>query len=579
MKIFKNNLRFRLLSILVVSILIGSLSVGVFLYQHFYNFLYMRFTESMQKYLDYSEHALDINDILSGDQHRLKNYVDRYAGVFNCRVTLVDTGGRVIADSEVPIDQLPKLENHLHRPEIQEALNNPFGKSIRHSATVGQDLLYMARIVDYNNKPIVFLRLAILTEDVNSLLQYTRNYFIFGGILVLIISSVLVGLFSKKITRNLFMIIEKSRKIAQGDLSTRIEIDSKDELSQLSKNMNEMAVKLSDLLNHLKRDKYNLNTVLSSVHDGIIAIDSGKKVIFFNKQALQLLDTSGENIIDQVYYEVIRSQHINSLISSFFEKPVFIRDEIKNDDRALDVVITSFKTEDKTGQGAVMVLRDITQYNRLAKMRREFVANVSHEFKTPLAAIRGYAETLLDWGLDDEKLRKKYIEKIIKQSNQLENLVTDLLELARIEKLQNIEFKPFDPQPVLKEILNEMADAALTKQITLETDLKMDNYAIIGDADMFHSIMINLIDNAIKYTPVGGKITVESKSMQNQVVFTVSDNGIGIPEKDQSRVFERFYRVDKARSRSIGGTRSLAYLNNESAIFLFPAESSSAAKL
>ncbi|MCB0284565.1 MAG: HAMP domain-containing protein [Calditrichae bacterium] len=555
MKIFKNNkLGFRLLSIIIVSVFLGSLVVGIFLYQQFQDFFYHRFNVDLQKKLDIAEYSLSLNDVLDKNTEELKRFADRFAVLFNCRVTIIDSAGYVLADSEVPIDQLNIVENHLKRDEVQQAISQSYGNHIRHSATIGQNLYYMAKGLNYHNRNIGFLRLAIMMADVDNMLAYTRNYIIAGSFSILLLSALMVFLFLRKINKNLLEITNKSMKIAQGDLSARISVDSRDELFQLGKNINEMASRLSESLIRLQSDKYNLNTVLSSVHDGIIAIDSAKKIMFFNNQALLLLEDSDQNILEQTYYEAIRNQHINSLISSFFEKPVFIRDTVQSEERILDVVITSFKTQDNKGQGAVVVLRDITQYTRLAKIRREFVANVSHEFKTPLAAIRGYSETLLDWGMEDESIRKKYLEKIVKQSNQLENLVSDLLDLARIEKLENIEFKAFSPQPIIKDILAEMADAAANKQISIQTNLLTEKYSIVGDPDMFHSIMINLVDNAVKYTPAGGKITVESKSMKNQVAFIVSDTGIGIPEKDQSRIFERFYRVDKARSRSIGGT-------------------------
>lgn len=555
MKIFKNNkLGIRLLSIIIVSVFIGSMVVGFFLYQRFQDFLYQRFDEDLQKRLDITEYGLPIKDVLDNKNEELKRFTDRYAILFNCRVTIIDSAGYVMADSEVPRDQLDIVENHLNRKEVQQAIEMTYGNDIRQSATLGQNLYYMAKSLTYHNRNIGFLRLAIMMEDVDKMLGYTRNYIIAGSLSILLLSAILVFLFLRKINKNLLEITNKSRKIAEGDLSARISVDSRDELFQLGKNINEMASKLSESLIRLQSDKYNLNTVLSSVHDGIIAIDSAKKIMFFNNQALLLLEDSELDILEQTYYEAIRNQHINSLISSFFEKPVFIRDTVQSDERILDVVITSFKTQDNKGQGAVVVLRDITQYTRLAKIRREFVANVSHEFKTPLAAIRGYSETLLDWGMEDESIRKKYLEKIVKQSNQLENLVSDLLDLARIEKLENIEFKAFDPQPIIKDILAEMTDTAANNQLTIQTALLSGKYSIVGDPDMFHSILINLVDNAIKYTPSGGKITVESKAMKNQVAFIVSDTGIGIPVKDQSRIFERFYRVDKARSRSIGGT-------------------------
>jgi len=549
---FNHRLRSRFLAILMISLFISTSIIGYFLYQHFHTFLYNRFSSDLQKYIELTEHSLDFEKIKNPEREYLKNIVDEVAQLYGCRVTIIDSEGLVISDSEVPNDQLSVLENHLQRSEVQQAINENFGSDIRKSLTVGQNLLYMAKKLTHNSENIGYLRMSLKTDDVDKLLDITRNYFLIAGILVLFISSLLVIIFSTKINHNLYEIINKARRIAKGDLKTRIEINSKDELRFLGENLNEMAEKLSHSLSRLELDKNNLNTVLSSIQDGIIAINPNKEVIFFNNQALLLLDCVDSEIIGNAFYDVIRNQHLNSLLTNFFVKPIFLRDDVEFEKRTLNVIITSFDIED--AQGAVIVLRDITHYNMLEKIRKEFVANVSHEFKTPLAAIRGYGESLLDWGLKDKSKREKYVKKIVKQSNQLENLVSDLLELARLEKIQNLEFTDFYPVPVIKEILNEISDAAETKKIEIKTSFKSEDIKLVGDSEMFRSIIINLIDNAIKYTPAGGEVKVEVDVVKNNAVFSVIDTGIGIPLKNQARIFERFYRVDKGRSRSIGGT-------------------------
>ncbi|KAA3618321.1 MAG: HAMP domain-containing histidine kinase [Calditrichaeota bacterium] len=549
---FKNKLSSRLLAILIISILFSSSIVGYFLYQHFYSFLYGRFNSDLQNYIKLAEQSIDLNKVLQNDQVYLKKSANKWAKLFKCRVTIIDASGVVVADSEVPTNQLSNLDNHLLRVEIQQSLEIEFGSNIRESSTLGQNLLYMAKALSTKNVQIGFLRLAINTDDVDSLLSITRNYFFIAGLLVLLISSFIVIIFSSNINRKLYKIIGKADKISHGDFDTRTEFSQRDELSVLGQTLNDMAAKLSDNLSKLERDKNNLNTVLSSVQDGIVAINPNKEVIFFNKQAVSLLDCSESDIMGKSFFQVIRNQHLNSLLTNFFTKPIFLKDDVFFENRTLDIIITSLKIED--GLGAVIVLRDITHYKMLEKIRKEFVANVSHEFKTPLAVIRGYGETLLDWGLEDKKVSKKYVKKIVKQSNQLENLVSDLLELARIEKLQKLEFSEFKPIPIIKEILNEIMEIADSKNIDLKTSFKKQDFEIIGDGEMFRSIIINLVDNAIKYTQNGGVIKIESHLQKKKAVFTITDSGIGIPLKDQSRIFERFYRVDRGRSRAIGGT-------------------------
>jgi two-component system phosphate regulon sensor histidine kinase PhoR len=447
------------------------------------------------------------------------------------------------------------VENHLHRPEVQQSLHNGYGFNIRHSATIGQDLLYTSKLLRLGNRDIGFLRFAIFAEETDRMLNTARLFFVSGGLLVLIISALLVTFLARKINRNLNEVIEKARDIAAGNLNVKIQVDSNDELKLLGNSLNEMASKISINLQESARERHDLNTVLSSINEGIIAIESNKKIIFFNDKALKLLNNATQDILGQFYYQVIRNQHLISLLNNFFEKPFLISDELQVDNkRTLEIVISPFTIEPHRRKGVVVVLRDISHYKKLEKIRRDFVANVSHEFKTPLAAIRGYAETLLDWALEDPNVNRKYVKKVVKQSELLENLVTDLLQLARIERLQNIELKAFDPIPVIQDVLNEYSEAAQNNRIAMHSDLQRDHNKVLGDPEMFRSIIANLIDNAIKYTPAEGEVRVSCQINAKFGTFSVRDNGIGIPQNEQERVFERFYRVDKGRSRAIGGT-------------------------
>lgn len=549
-----NNLRVRFLFILLFSVLVSTSIVSVFLYQHFHHFLNDRFDTDLQKYIILTEQALNTQRFEAQDTLYLKQFVDERADIFKCRITFMNNMGEVIVDSDIPTQQLSSVENHLNRPEILQANKEIFGSDIRHSATIGQDLLYKAMRLKNGAKQVGYIRFAIKMSHVNRLLEVTRNYFILGSIGILLLSSILVLLFSKKINNQLYKILTGARKIARGDLQTRIRIDSQNELSLLSDQMNEMARKLSGYVTHVQKEKQNLDTVLESIHEGLLAIDHNQKIIFHNKHVLSLLNLAELKNVHTYFYHAIRNKHLTSLISSYFTTPVYIKDRLKAGKNVMDVVITPLEFEGSPSPGAVVVLRDITHTNKLEKIRTEFVANVSHEFKTPLAAIRGYSETLLDWGLTDSALREKYVKKIVHQSIQLENLVTDLLALARIEKLQNIELVPFNLVPIINDVVAEVQEEVLHKEQNLELLLKSDVMEIVGEAKMFRSIMVNLINNAIKYTPAKGNITIECKPVFSQMHISVIDDGLGIPLKDQSRVFERFYRVDKGRNRAIPGT-------------------------
>ena len=553
--LFRQNLRFKLNSILIVSLALGLVFVGSFLYFQYQKFLYKRVQNVLSQYILLSEKMLDKQKIPAKDLSYLKDFVDETGALVNCRFTIIDHVGKVIADSEIPISQLSQVENHIGRPEVQQSLSGQFGFSIRHSETVDKELLYLSKAIEINNENVGFLRAALYAEETDVMLSTVRWFFVGGGFFILLVSSVLVFLLSRKINDNLREVTQKAHQIAAGNLDVKVNVDSNDELKVLSQSLNEMSSKLSGSLRKLARERNDLSTVLSSIHEGIIAISPKKQIVFYNDRALSLLPDTSDDGIGKLYYHVIRNQHLNSLLDSFFERPLLISDELYlDDDKTLEVVISPFELQDSSEIGIVTVLRDISQYKTLEKIRRDFVANVSHEFKTPLAAIRGYGESLLDWGLEDATVNRKYVERIIKQSHQLENLVTDLLQLARIEKLQSLQLKTFDPNPLLQDIVNEYLEIASAKNLKLENDLSTQSVNILGEPEMFRSIMANLVDNAVKYTPEGGNVLLLSRKNDQYCEFSVRDNGLGIPDEEKNRIFERFYRVDKARSHAVEGT-------------------------
>ena len=555
MRLPRLNLRTKLLFILVLSLLLGMGTVSTALYFYFQTFLNERVSNVLKVYLDLAVQAIDPHKIRQSDALYLKEFVNRTSQSTGCRATIIDISGKVLADSEVPVSELGSVENHLNRPEIQQALEESFGFDIRRSATIKRDQLYVGQVIRLNEENIGFLRLSLFARATDRMLITAVEYFLIAGFFILLISSLLTVLLSRNITANLGSIIRKARKIAGGDLEVQINTDTGDELSDLGNSLNEMSAKLSGYLQRLAQERQDLNTVMSSVHEGIIAIRPNGNIIYFNQRALRLLDHASADILERHYQEIIKNKHISSLIGNFLQKPFFISDEIEiKKDHVLEVVLSPFSIKGLPRKGVVVVLRDISHYIKLEKIRRDFVANVSHEFKTPLAAIRGFSETLLDWGLEDQNISRKYIGKIIKQSNQLENLVSDLLQLARIERLQNLELKPFHPNPLVLDITQQYSELARSSELGFEVKLVESEVPILGEIEMFRSIIANLLDNAIKYTPAGGQVTVSSTLNGSYWIFSVKDSGIGIPEKEQGRIFERFYRVDKARSRAIGGT-------------------------
>ncbi|MGH1362551.1 MAG: HAMP domain-containing sensor histidine kinase [Calditrichia bacterium] len=552
----KTDLRFKLFTIVMLSILFGITSVGTALYYQFKGYLYTQVETVLQQYVLLSEKALETDSLRTANLEYLKSFADEQSRITNCRFTLIAADGRVIADSEIPIKHLATVENHLTRPEVQASLNNEFGTDRRFSSTINKEQFYISRSVYVSDGNIGFIRVSVFAASTDKLLATIRRYSIYGGLIILLISGMLLLLLSRRINSNLRKVIQHAGDIASGDLKPKLNIESKDELGKLSIALNEMSSRLSSTITKLSHEREDLNMVLSSIKEGIIALDENGRIILFNDIGLNMLKHARKKGISNRHFsEVIEHPHLIGLIENFLKTPYLISDELNAEDNSIiEVVLNPFSIRHRKREGAVVVLRDITKFKTLEKIRRDFVANVSHEFKTPLSAIRGYSETLLDWALADSRLNKKYVKKIVKQSRQLENLVSDLLQLARIERLQSIELKAFNPSPVIHDVINQYFELAEGKDIEISSRLSKKPFKIKGDPEMFRSIIANLIDNAIKYTPFDGTVKISSSVNSEHAFISVEDSGIGIPQKHQERIFERFYRVDKSRSSTTAGT-------------------------
>ncbi len=552
----KLNLRYKLFLIIIATQFIVLSIIGIIIYLQFEDFLFHQTLVRIKQNVTLAELLLEAKSISQESSSYLKGYADRIGSVLDARVTVMNPNGRVIADSEVPSDEIEKLENHIDRPEVQQSIQKEWGFSLRKSETVDRKLIYVCKSLrNINNEHAGFLRLSLHSADNDQMLKQTRLSLISGGLLVLLISGLLVIFFARKMNRNLQTITRGAKQISEGELDTNVEITSGDELEELGDVLNEMSSRLSESFRNLTRQRKDLNAVLSSINDGIIAIGPDKKAVFHNEIAVKLFNLVSKDIEGKYYYDLFLNKHLVSLIDRFFEESFVLSDEITlEDNRILEVVINPFKLMGTQKIGAVLVARDVTNYKKLERIRRDFVANVSHEFKNPLASIQGYAETLLDWAMDDPKVNRKYLQKIVKQARNLENLVTDLLQLARVEGLQSIEIQAFDPIPILKELKADFSDLTTAKKIDFKFMFDEDHQKICGDPEMFKTIMANLISNAIKYSPEAGEVIVSTQKENGFVEFSVKDTGIGIPTKYVGRIFERFFRVDKARSKEVGGT-------------------------
>ena len=456
------------------------------------------------------------------------------------RVSIIDKEGQVLYDSLGEI-----IDNHVNREEVVEAFDKGVSSLVRFSDTVGKDLVYYATRIDDNT----VIRTSAQMSDTKLITSKSSKYFLLIIIGVVVISIVLCEKLVKIIVQPIRELEEVTKKIANGDLNKRAVIYYNDEIGSLAKTFNEMAdmleIKISDSL-----DKQNkLEAILESMESGVIAITAAGKVMLINPYAKSLFGI-GEDIIGKNISNYIIDHDFLS----------FIRDVMDIDAKEIKL-FHPFEREIKVkkapiiGQrgseiGIVISIQDITDIKRLENMRSQFVANVSHELKTPLTSIKGFSETLRI--VDDENTKNKFLDIIDKETDRLTLLIDDILILSNIENMNKLSNEKFNPNEVVEDVINMIKKEAAKKNISIEVEKKF-NGLLVGDKDKFYQVVLNLTTNSIKYSNENGNVKIFTNKSKNKFVLMVKDDGIGIPKEDLPRIFERFYTVDKSRtSKSTG---------------------------
>ncbi|EAD3926006.1 PAS domain-containing protein [Listeria monocytogenes] len=474
----------------------------------------------------------------------------------DARITVIDSKGDVVADTK---KDPQKLDNHMNRPEVTDILKKgeSVGISIRESDSLGYSMLYVAVPVKHQSKTDGVLRISISLESVDAAVaKLWGNLALIFGIALVIIAAISVFI-ARKITRPVREIIEVSTDLANHKYDSRIHGKISGELQDLSISVNTLAESLETQMFEIKQNEQRLNAIVQNLVSGVMLINVDKQVIMTNRTMYQILGET--EITGKPFYEVIKSFALSQLIEATFETKTIQQKEIIlyfPREMILDASVSPILGENGEITGIILLLHDITQIRHLENVRSEFVTNVSHELKTPVTALKGFAETLLDGAMYDEMLLKKFLTIIKEESDRLHRLIMDILALSRIEQNpvpENVELVEVDE--VIEQSARTIFEMATEKNIQVIIPEKtIPSVTIETDRDKLQQILINLLSNAINYTPVDGKVEVKLIEQEAEVIIEVTDNGIGIPAKDIDRVFERFYRVDKARSRHSGGT-------------------------
>ena len=464
-------------------------------------------------------------------------YVRQLARAANARLTVIDSNGKVLADSDA---NAAEMENHATRPEFVAALHGNTGSNIRTSHTLGKPLLYVAVPARVGAVRVAYpVRVIAANSSMVRSLIWKASFF------ATVLAVLLAMIAAQAIARRLNRIVKFAESIARGNLSARIEEHSSDEIAQLAAALDATARQLETSFRSIETSRQQLEILLNSMQDPVIAISPEGRIQWTNGAAERLIGSAAKpgtllvefvrapDLLDAVK-ETLQSQQATSRSVHFPGGRFF-----------------SLRCATLPNGGCVALLHDVSEIERIEQTRRDFIANVSHELRTPLTSIQGYTETLLD--NEPEGPRREFLEILRANASRMARLTEDLLTLARVESgEQRFQFREVHAADLIAEVERNFKEMARSRQIALHTE--PCETSVLGDPDALHQVFANLVENAIKYSPMGAKVVIGARRLNTEVEFYVRDSGIGIPSEHLGRIFERFYRVDKARSRDAGGT-------------------------
>lgn len=472
------------------------------------------------------------------------------------RLTLIDPTGRVIKDSE---SHTGDLDNHLHRPEIQEARLKGNGVSVRYSQSLQADMFYIAVLIGDPRQPKGYIRLSRSLQEVNNAINSLRKSIMQGLLLVVFFSLLIALLFSARMISPIRKLAAFTEKVRTGKISGQIRIQSRDEIGALADNINEMVEVLQEKIRKADEEKRKLEAVFAGMSEGVVVLDTEDRIESVNQGMEELAGHTAANMIGRTILEAFRKVELHDLLERFQKTETTVCGEIVlgNDQPAtMDVTISGMRGEAIDDRKTMLVFHDVTRLKTLERIRTDFVANVTHEIRTPLTAILGFVETLEQGAVDDRSKAMEFLQTIRENALRLNRLVDDLLTLSGIE-LGEIDLHPECVRPVeaLERVLPLVEARSSERELKILNQIPEKIPAIRADKDRLVQILLNILDNAIKFTPSGGKIAVSaSPGADGFLIIRIADTGVGIPKGEIPRLGERFYRADKTRSREMGGT-------------------------
>jgi two-component system phosphate regulon sensor histidine kinase PhoR len=472
----------------------------------------------------------------------MDGFLKNLTGKINARVTVIDKEGTVLADTE---KDPSVMENHKIRPEIIDALSSGVGKSMRLSVTLEEEMLYVALPIDKNGAILGVVRMSIPLKQVNSLLQALQLRILIGIAIVTLLSIGIAFFLSRGLSKPVDTLASAAENLAKGKFDTRVYLQTGGELKGLETSFNEMAGRMEGLFGNLSRKNEELDTIVSSIQEILVVLDKDGRVKLTNESFRKALNN--EDVQDKFYWEVMRCPDFSELIMKVTEERKHRTEEIEFRDKHYLCSVTFLSSKEEM----VVVLYDITDLKNLERVKKDFVANISHELRTPLTAIKGFVETLEE---EEDIKNVQYLEIIKRHTDRLMNIVNDLLLLSELEQAGTAhEVEDVNLVSLAENILKVFGQGAKSKGIELKLIAGESMKAVQADPFKLEQMFINLLDNAIKYTEKG-EVSISLRQEDLKSIIEIQDTGIGIPGSHLPRVFERFYVVDKSRSKKLGGT-------------------------
>jgi two-component system phosphate regulon sensor histidine kinase PhoR len=475
----------------------------------------------------------------------------------NVRITLIDPAGTVLADS---VENPVLMDNHADRVEVISALGGSEASSIRYSSTLQNSLVYIAVPLRVNSHIAGVIRLSTPLIEAESGFNQVRSALLAAVMFTIALALVISIRLARKFTEPLEEITSLAKEMAEGNLEKRVHVRSGDEIGLLGHALNHLASSLEDHVNEIIAEKKKLELVLQHMANAVILLDRFGRVTMVNKKASEVFGIL-PSMVGQHNIQVIGNSQLDRLVQLTIEKCasrlIDLKTNIKGTKRVFQAFLEPILSPENEITGVLCVFHDITTLQEMHERQSDFVANASHELATPLTSIKGFAETLLDGAMEDPALNEKFITIIYEEADRMQRLVQDLLQLARLdsqEYRQQVKLEPTKIQPIIEAIIDELTPHWSRKNITVWIDASACQLEVMSNHDWVKQVIVNLIENAIKYTPDNGKVAINCREEDGYGVISVQDTGIGIPSKDLPLIFDRFYRVDRARVRTAGGT-------------------------